>query len=101
MSLFNSAHDVFTTYTRNFSSVQLLVNEEFFRQSSFVLIKTSMSEVIGLLPCVLAVLTRLQLSISGKVRHLLYLNMPLVTWAYWGVMDSNPQIESAPGVVCI
>jgi len=40
MSLFNSAHDVFTIYTRNFSSVQLLVNEGFFHQSSLELIKT-------------------------------------------------------------
>jgi len=30
MSLFYSAHDVFANYTRIFSSVQLLVNEEFF-----------------------------------------------------------------------
>jgi len=40
--LFYSAHDVFATYrpTRIFSSVQLLVNEEFFHQSSLELIKT-------------------------------------------------------------
>ena len=41
MSLLYSAHDVFATYTRIFLSVQLLVNEEFFHQSSFELIKTS------------------------------------------------------------
>ena len=41
MSLFYSSHDVFATYTRIFSSIQLLVNEEFFHQSSFYLIKTS------------------------------------------------------------
>jgi len=37
MSLFYSAHDVFATYTRICSSVRLLVNEEFFYQSSFYL----------------------------------------------------------------
>jgi len=40
MSLFYSAHDVFATYTRILSSVQLLVNEEIFHQSSFELINT-------------------------------------------------------------
>jgi len=41
MSLFYNAHDVFATYTRISSSFQLLVNEEFFHQSSVELIKTS------------------------------------------------------------
>jgi len=34
-SLFYSAYNVFATYTRIFSSVQHLVNEKFFLQSSF------------------------------------------------------------------
>jgi len=39
MSLFYTAHDVFAINTRIFSSIQLLVNEEFFHQSSVELIK--------------------------------------------------------------
>jgi len=39
MSLFYCAHDVFATYTRIISSVQPLVNEEFFHQSIFELKK--------------------------------------------------------------
>jgi len=40
MSLFYSVHDIFAAYARIFSSVSLLVNEEFFHQSCFELIKT-------------------------------------------------------------
>jgi len=41
MSLFYSVQDIFATYTRICSSVPILINEEFFHQSSFKLIRTS------------------------------------------------------------
>jgi len=44
MSLFYSVDDVFATYTRIFSSIQLLVNKEVFHQSSFKLINTSLQK---------------------------------------------------------
>src|SRR6218665_2579381 len=40
MSLLCSVCHIFTTYTRIFSSILLLVNKKFFHQSSFKLIKT-------------------------------------------------------------
>src|SRR6218665_2530860 len=40
MSLLCSVCHIFTTYTRMFSQIQLLVNKKFFHQSSFKLIKT-------------------------------------------------------------